>query len=66
MLQVDKYQDKEEQDLDLFKYQIWNPNMLPYLLLEPQRCQGWLYQWHKEATRGWQQVDLDVMECCHH
>ena len=68
VLQVDMYQDKVERDLDMdfFKYQVLNLSMLPYLLLELQRCQGWLYQWHMEATREWQQVDLVVMEYYHH
>ena len=68
VLQVDMYQDKEEPDLDMdfFKYQVLNLSMLPYLLLELQRCQGWLHQWHLEATKERWHVALVVMEYYHH
>ena len=57
VLQVDMYQDKEEQDLgmDFSKYQALNLSMLPYL-----------HQWHLEATQERWHVASIVREYYHH
>ena len=61
MLQVDKYQGKEELDLGMgfSKYQALNPNMLPYLLLL-ELLQ--LHQWQLEGTLERYHVASIVME----